>query len=299
LFDFCVRVDRAKFNKRTLDALIKAGAFDSMDQNRAALSASIDLAFQFSASQQANVHQAGLFDAPDEHGSSSKEPGLVHQIPWEVRERLMMEKAALGFYLSGHLFDAVEGEVRQFVKRKIEDLMDSREPQVLCGVIMDFKTINAQNGRIGLFKLDDKSGFIEAKVDEGLLNSARNLLRDDEVVVVLGKVQPDRFSGGLRLNVTQLWDLPSARCRFGKYLKLTVNGTRPEIARILKDHPAQVEQTEQGELLRGLPIRLCLLREKVSAEVQLGSKAKFFPSDAALASWMVQAHEGQIQIVYD
>lgn len=299
LFDFCVRVDRAKFNKRTLDALIKAGAFDSIDRNRAALCASVDLAFQFSASQQANVHQVGLFDAPDEHGSSSKEPSLVHQMPWDVRERLMMEKAALGFYLSGHLFDAVESEVRLFVKRKIEDLMDSREPQVLSGVIMDFKTINAQNGRIGLFKLDDKSGFIEAKVDEGLLNSARNLLRDDEIVVILGKVQPDRFSGGLRLNVMQIWDLPSARCRFGKYLKLTVNGSKPEIARILKDHPAKIELTDQGEMLRGLQIRLCLLREKVSAEVQLGPKAKFFPSDAALASWMAQVHEGQIQIVYD
>jgi len=132
-----------------------------------------------------------------------------------------------------------------------------------------------------------------------LLNSARNLLRDDEIVVILGKVQPDRFSGGLRLNVMQIWDLPSARCRFGKYLKLTVNGSKPEIARILKDHPAKIELTDQGEMLRGLQIRLCLLREKVSAEVQLGPKAKFFPSDAALASWMAQVHEGQIQIVYD
>jgi DNA polymerase-3 subunit alpha len=220
-------------------------------------------------------------------------------MPWDVRERLMMEKAALGFYLSGHLFDAVESEVRLFVKRKIEDLMDSREPQVLSGVIMDFKMINAQNGRIGLFKLDDKSGFIEAKVDEGLLNNARNLLRDDEIVVIMGKVQPDRFSGGLRLNVMQIWDLPSARCRFGKYLKLTVKEAKPEIARILKDHPAKVELTDQGETLRGLQIRLCLLREKVSAEVQLGPQAKFFPSDAALASWMAQVHEGQIQIVYD
>ena len=300
LFDFCVRVDRSKFNKRTLDALIKAGAFDGLDRNRSSLVASIDLAFQFALSQQANAQQIGLFDAPDEHGSGTKEPELVNTIPWDIKERLMMEKQALGFYLSGHLFDSVKTEVRRFAKRQIADLMDSREPQLLAGVIGDFKAINGQNGRIGLFKLDDQSGFIEARVDDALMQANRDLFKDDEIVVVMGKVQPDRFSGaGLRLSVTQIWDLPSARCRFGKYLKLAVNGANPDIARVIQDHPAKIEMTEQGQLVKGLPVRLSLERGQVSAEIQLGKNARFFPSDAALASWMVQAHEGQLQIVYE
>jgi DNA polymerase-3 subunit alpha len=178
--------------------------------------------------------------------------------------------------------------------------MDSREPQILAGVITDFKIINATNGRIGLFKLDDKSGTIEAKVDDATLNANRHLFKDDEVVVIMGKVQPDRFSGGgLRLNVNQIWDLSMARCRFGKYLKLTVNGSPPDIDRMIKDFPPHIEDTEQGELVKGLPVRLKLLRDQVTAEIQLGSHVKFFPSDAALASWMVQAHDGQSQIIYD
>jgi DNA polymerase-3 subunit alpha len=300
LFDFCVRVDRSKFNKRTLEALIKAGAFDALDRNRSALVASIDLAFQFALSQQANAQQIGLFDAPDEHGSGTKEPELVNTMPWDIKERLMMEKLALGFYLSGHLFDAVKSEVRRFAKRQIADLMDSREPQLLAGVISDFKAINGQNGKIGLFKLDDQSGFIEARVDDALMQANRDLFKDDEVVVVMGKVQPDRFSGaGLRLSVNQIWDLPSARCRFGKYLKVAVNGVNPDVARVINDHPAKVEMTEQGQLIKGLPVRLSLERDQVSAEIQLGKNARFFPSDAALASWMVQAHEGQLQIIYE
>jgi len=300
LFDFCNRVDRTKFNKRTLEALIKAGAFDGIDRNRAALVASIELAFQFAQSQEANSLQVGLFDDAGEHGSGTQEPAMVAQLPWDIKERLTQEKSALGFYLSGHLFDAVESEVRQFAKRKIEDLMDSREPQILAGVITDFKVINATNGRIGLFKLDDKSGTIEAKVDDSTLNANRHLFKDDEVVVIMGKVQPDRFSGGgLRLNVNQIWDLSMARCRFGKYLKLTVNGTPPDIDRMIKDFPPQIEETEQGELVKGLPVRLKLLRDQITAEIQLGNRIKFFPSDAALASWMVQAHDGQSQIIYD
>ena len=57
--------------------------------------------------------------------------------------------------------------------------------------------------------------------------------------------------------------------------------------------------SEQGELVRGMPVRLKLLRQGAQAEVQLGEQAKFFPSDAALSRWMAQAHEGDARIVYD
>ena len=57
--------------------------------------------------------------------------------------------------------------------------------------------------------------------------------------------------------------------------------------------------SEQGELVRGLGVRLALRRDAAVAELQLGDEAKFFPSDAALASWMAQADQGQTQIVYE
>jgi DNA polymerase-3 subunit alpha len=301
LYDFCVRVDRTRLNKRAVEALIKAGAFDNLHLNRAALLASIDRAFEFAAAAAANAHQGGLFDlmGEDAHGSSTQEPGLVDMLPWEVKERLTHEKTAIGFYLSGHLFDAVALEVRRFVKRSIADLIDSREPQLLAGIISDFRVINGQRGKLGLFKLDDKSGMIEARIDEGLMNANRALMRDDELVIVMGKVMPDRFSGGLQLNVNQVWDLSAARCRFGKYLRVQVNGQVPDVNRLLSDFPPRKEMTEQGELLRGLPVRLALQREGAAAELQLGEGAKFFPSDAALAGWMAQADRGQAMVVYD
>jgi DNA polymerase-3 subunit alpha len=216
-----------------------------------------------------------------------------------VKERLTHEKVALGFYLSGQLFDEVEREVRRFARTRIEDLMDSREPQLLAGIVSDMRVINGQRGKLAIFKLDDKSGVIEATADEKTIHEYRNVLKDDELVIVMGKAQPDRFSGGLRLVINQVWDLGQARCRFGKYLRVTVNGTSPDIARLLRDHPAKVESSDQGELVRGMGVRLHVLREGAHAEVQLSESAKFFPSDAALASWMAQAHEGQSQIIYD
>ena len=300
LYDFARRVDRSRLNKRTVEALIKAGAFDCLDLNRASLLASVDRAFDFAAASEANANQGGLFDMGDDtHGSSQQEPELVSAMPWGVKERLTQEKTALGFYLSGHLFDEVDREVRSFVKTRIDDLMDSRDAQLLTGIVSDMRVINGQRGRLAIFKLDDKSGMIEATADEATMNTYRNILRDDELVVVMGKVQPDRFSGGLRLSINQAWDLNQARCRFGKYLRVAVNGTVPDVARIVREHPARVEASEQGNLVRGLGVRLQVLREGANAEIELGDIAKFFPTDAALASWMAQAYQGQSQIIYE
>ncbi|MEY3135832.1 MAG: polymerase subunit alpha, partial [Pseudomonadota bacterium] len=305
LFDFCVRVDRSRLNKRTVEALVKAGAFDALQRNRASLAASIDRAFDFSTATAANANQGGLFDmmGDDAHGSSTQEPELVDVLPWGVKEQLTNEKTALGFYLSGHLFDAVEREVRLFAKRKIDDLIDSREPQLLAGIVSDFRVINGQRGKLALFKLDDKSAVMEATADEAMINANRHLFKDDELIIVMAKMQVDRFAGGYRLSIQQVWDLPSARCRFGKFLRVAVNGRAPEVAKLVKAFPPQREITEQGELLRGLPVRLKLERKTdsvaASAELLLGEQAKFFPSDAALSSWMAQADQGKAEIVYE
>ncbi len=323
LFDFYVRVDRTKINKRCVEALIKAGAFDSLQLNRAALMASVERASDFAAVAEANANQGGLFDmgtddGQDDHGASTREPDLVESMPWGVKERLGFEKTALGFYLSGHLFDEVALEVRQFAKRQIDDLIDTREPQLLAGIVSDFRVINGQRGKLGLFKLDDKSGSIDARVDEALINAHKNLLKEDELVIVMGKAQPDRFGGGaMQLTVNQIWDLEQARCRFGKYLKVEVNGKAPDVQRMVQDFPAKREMTEQGLLVRGLPVRLSVSRSAAEApageaagegeslavgaraELQLGDAAKFFPTDAALAGWRAQAHRGACSIVYE
>jgi DNA polymerase-3 subunit alpha len=309
LFDFCARVDRSRINKRTVEALIKAGAFDAIHLNRASLIASVDLAFEFGAAALANANQCSLFDmgGPDEIGSSTQEPELVQATPWGVKERLTFEKTAVGFYLSGHLFDEVVTEVRRFAKRPIAELIDTREPQLLAGIVTDMRVINGQRGKLALFKLDDKTGVIEARADESLINAHKDLLKDDELVIVMGKQQPDRFSGGMQLTVTQIWDLEQARCRFGKYLLVSgqtgENGLKLDVARLLKDFPAKKEVSELGDLWRGLGVRLALNCASeagaASAELQLGERAKFYPSNAALASWWAQATPGKVEIIYD
>lgn len=298
LFDFCARVDRSRINKRVVEALIKAGAFDLLHADRAQALASVSLAFDWADTQAAHADQGGLFDFGDSHAASTQEPALVNAEPWSIKERLTLEKTAIGFYLSGHLFDQCEGEVRQFARRRIADLVDSREPQMLAGIVSDLRIVNGQRGRVAIFKLDDKSEVIEAVADEKLLDANRELLKDDELIVVQGKVQPDRFSGGLRLNLQQVWDLATARCRFARYLRVKVNGQVPPVRQLVGEFPPKRETTEHGELVQGLPVRLLVQREGAVGELDLGDDGRFFPSDAALQRWQQLAH-GAAQLVYE
>ncbi|MDT8998085.1 DNA polymerase III subunit alpha [Paucibacter sp. APW11] len=302
-FDFCARVDRKAVNKRVVEALIKAGAFDTMQVERSQLLASVALGYTYADNLAANADQGGLFDFDDTHGSSTAEPDLVEAKPWSIKERLSLEKTAIGFYLSGHLFDQCGDEVRRMVKRRIVDLQDSREPVMVAGIVADMRIINGHRGRVAIFKLDDKSDAIEAVANEELINANKELLAEDSLIIVSGKVQNDRFSGGLRLNVQQIWDLAGARARFGKFLRLEANGVTPPVAEVIQQWPARQIDTEQGRLTLGLSLRLTIKREGAVAELDLGDAAKFWPVDEALALFAPPAKNGDAgalpQIVYD
>ncbi len=306
LFDFCSRVNRKAVNKRAVEALVKAGAFDALhpeqQAGRAALLASVGLAMDWAETQQANALQGGLFDignASEAHGSSKQEPALVSVAGWDIRERLLQEKAALGFYLSGHLFDAWKDEVRRFARQPIADLVDSREPQLLAGIVTDPRTVNGQRGRVIIFKLDDGSETIEAVANDELFAAQRDLMQEDQLIIVQGKLQPDRFSGGLRLNVAQVWDLAAARARFARYLAVDLNGGTPPVADVLRLWPPKRIDSEQGPIQQGLSVRLRLCRADATAELDLGDDARFWPCDEALGRWRAIAHGGQSKIVYE
>jgi DNA polymerase-3 subunit alpha len=318
LFDFAARVDRSRVNKRVVEALIKAGAFDALHPDRARALASVSLAFEWADDQQANALQGGLFDFGDTHGSSMHEPELVEAPEWSIRERLMAEKSALGFYLSGHLFEQHAEEVRRFAPRRIAELTDSREPVLVAGIVGESRVVNGQRSRVGIFRLDDQSESIEAVADERLLEAHKDLFKEDELIVVQGRVQTDRYSGGgLRLNVQQVFGLPSARARFGRYLTVTVQGSTLPVQEVLALWPAVVRSTDEGDTVQGLRVRVRVLRtptlqaaqaaldgEDFAAlgavgEVDLGDTARFWPADEALARWRAVAHEGLARVVYE
>ena len=299
-------MDRKAVNKRAVEALVKAGAFDLLHADRAATLASVALAFEWADTQDANALQGGLFDMGDSHGSSTQEPALAGVPPWDVRERLMQEKSALGYFLSGHLFDAWRDEVQRIARTPLAELAAAAaarrgpgEVQVMAGIVTDARSVNGQRGKVLIFKLDDGSEAVEAVVNDELIAHQRELLVEDQLVILQGKLQQDRFTGGVRLNVLQVWDLAAARARFGRYIAVDINGSSPPVADVLRLWPAKRVVTEHCDLQQGLAIRLRVQRSTATAEIELGDDARFWPCDEALGRWRSIAHGGVAKIVYD
>src|SRR5690606_26806741 len=136
LFDFCARTDARKVNKRALEALIRAGAFDQLGTDRAVLMASMPDAM-LTAEQAANNSSSGIADLfgdvvpMGDSGDVYKDFCSVR--PWSTKQRLEGEKETLGLYVTGHPIDDYEAELRRFVPNRIVDLKADSHTQTVAG----------------------------------------------------------------------------------------------------------------------------------------------------------------------
>src|SRR3954467_2000082 len=114
LFDFCRRVDKRHLNRRVVEALVRAGAFDALDGERARLLASVGRALEAAEQAERAAAQSSLFaEAEAPRGGRD---AYVDAEPWDARRKLLEEKAALGFSISGHLFSIYERELAGFAR---------------------------------------------------------------------------------------------------------------------------------------------------------------------------------------
>ncbi|MGB8302133.1 MAG: OB-fold nucleic acid binding domain-containing protein, partial [Azonexus sp.] len=222
LFDFCQRCDKRMVNRRTIEALIKAGAFDSIDADRHKLLASTGIAMDFAEQAERNAMQSSLFDI----GTNAEEhaPQYIAAPPWDEKEKLMQEKTALGFFFSGHPYNTCKKELARFVRRPLNRLEPAKEMTTIAGVVVGVRTQMTRKGKMLFVQLDDGTGMVEVSVFNELFEAERTKIVTDEVLVIEGKVSYDDFSGGNRVVADKLMTLGEARARFAKHLLLYMNG---------------------------------------------------------------------------
>ena len=193
VLDFCARVSSRKLNKKALESLIRGGAFDSLEPNRARLFASRESLLSYNAMKQhvpANG-QGMLFDLP----SSVAAPTLEESERWDDRTRLENELEVLGFFISSHPLRKYSSELEKYRPlhdtESIKQAKDGSEVRI-AGVVrsIEIKNIKKGTGNIGYLVLEDLNGFIEAIVFNDTLRSSRTLLEQKiEPVIVKGKVE--------------------------------------------------------------------------------------------------------------
>jgi DNA polymerase-3 subunit alpha len=269
LFDFCKRVDKKQINRRTIESLIRAGAFDCLAIDRAILLASVSFAMECADQEAKAANQVSLFGGDD--SDLVAPPEYVKAAPFTDRQKLAEEKIALGFYLSGHMFDSFAPEARRFARTKLAELEPSREPRMLCGVITGIRPQMTQRGKILIVTLDDKTAVVEVTVYSEVFEENKKMFKDDEFLAVVGKVSEDRFSGGLRISAEKVFDITAARVSYGKQLGLAL--------------PTSVDARKVAEVLTphrhadGLPVSARITPQGVSCTLQLGEAWRVAPSD--------------------
>jgi DNA polymerase-3 subunit alpha len=280
LFDFCSRVDKRLVNRRVLEALVRAGAFDSLDGNRARLLASAGRALEAAEQAEAQASQVSLF------GEAEAPRGGAHIIveapPWDARQKLLEEKAALGFYLSAHLFSIYERELAKFPRTTLARLSPG-DKVWMAGVVVAARTQMTRRGRMMVVMLDDATAQVEISVFNELFERHREKLKEDALLIVSGKVQDDQFSGGLRVLAEDLLDLDALRARYAARLKISMNGGAD--AKRLQQVLAPYRATGGGACL----VVVAYGNGKAACEVVLGEEWRVRPDGkliADLGEWL-------------
>jgi DNA polymerase-3 subunit alpha len=230
LFDFCARVEKGLVNRRVVEALVRAGAFDALDAERAKLFASVGRALEAAEKAAADAGQESLFGGVFGGAASGvAEIEYVKTRPWTERERLANEKLALGYYFSGHLFAEYEAEARRLAPTRLADVKQAREAIRLAGVIVSARTQNTRRGRMGVIVLDDGSAQLELMIFAELFDRRRALLKEDTLVFVTGRVR--EFDGRLSVSADDVMDLAEARAKAQAALRIEMEGAA-DVARL-------------------------------------------------------------------
>jgi DNA polymerase-3 subunit alpha len=296
LFDFANRVDRRMANRRVIEALIRAGAFDTIAPEqppcRASLVASVGIAMDAAEQTAANAQQGGLFDFPGETAAPMAD--YVRVRPWGERERLKEEKTAIGFFLSGHPFNAYKEEVRRFVRRPLSQVDPSKDLITLAGVVMEVRSKMSSRGKIAFVILDDGTTPREVSVFSEVFDANRQRIVVDEVLVVEVKVSNDDFSGGLRIVADKMMTLGEARGRFAKGLQLKLNGNLGPAANAAERLQTLLTPYRAGEC----PVRVRYTNAAAEADLPLGRDWKIRPEDRLLESLREWLPGDAVEVVY-
>ncbi|MDD3653858.1 MAG: DNA polymerase III subunit alpha [Desulfotomaculaceae bacterium] len=188
--DFCRRLDPKVINKRVLESLIKCGAFDSLGHRRAQLMAAVDTGLSL-AQQSQRERENGQLSLLDLFGGSTAVGiNLPDVAEFAQDQLLMLEKEALGLYITGHPLSQYRAELSRLATARVADLADLPDDSnvILGGLITGVKHINTRKGDMMAFlTLEDLTGTVEVVVFPRTFLSHRSAIVMDGVVLLKGR----------------------------------------------------------------------------------------------------------------
>lgn len=201
--DFVERISGTKVNKKTIEALIKAGAFDSLGLDRKHLLYLLDTVIdRIHKSTSKSKKQATLFDMAE---VGEEDTLNIPDIPSStINERLNWEKETLGFFLTGHPLDVYESKISAYPVKRIVDILDLEDGEnvLVCGIVTSLKeTLTREGERMAFVGFEDKTGKIELVVFPNVYRDSDVLFAMGEPLLVKGSVSTDIASDSKKILV--------------------------------------------------------------------------------------------------
>lgn len=277
LFDFCHRIDLKKINKRTLEALIRAGALDCLGIERSSLMAQLPEAVQ-AAEQARSNRETGIMDLFGEVEEVQRKPAKPVK-PWSDEVRLKGEKDTLGLYLTGHPIDVYRNELKAFIPSKINELTPTRRgvTTVFAGLVVD--VANFPNRMV--VTLDDGTARIEVSANHERFQRFKDIVQTEKVVVIEGEIYEregfDRPMGRL----TKAFSLNEIRQKRANSIQIHLH-TEHLSKTLSQDLQTMLLPYCNVDLCTHIPVILHLDYAYAQAELHLGIQWKVAPLDEAL-----------------
>ena len=233
LFTLCEDIDLRLVNKRVLESLIKAGAFDSAfgsrhaATRRAQLVAVVDRALEHGGRLQRDRErgQTQLFESTGPADGAGDDVALPDVAAWSESEQLAHEKEALGLYLSGHPIDGYRDQLEAAGAQAITSLATS-EPSVLVGgIISAYRPLKTKRGApMAVLTLEDRAGSMEVVVFPKTYERCASVLAPDRLVLVSGKLDKDEETARLMADTVQ--PIETLTGSVGRTLSIHLTSTR-------------------------------------------------------------------------
>jgi len=219
LFDFCCRVDLRLVNKKTIEGLIQAGAFDGINPSRAQLFDCVERAIQFGqqSKNQLSKGQSSLFETNTGTKNNALYPQMPYVAPWTESEKLSREKAVLGFYVSGHPLLKFEREISAFTTAQLGNPgeIKSGSNVRVAGIVTSIKKkIDKKGNMMAFIVLEDFSGKGECIVFSDAYRQYQEFLKPDSMIMVIGGAEQNGDS--LRIIAREILPMDKVRARFTK-----------------------------------------------------------------------------------
>ncbi len=245
LGDLCKRVDSRALNKKALEALVQAGAFDRIHPNRKQTMASIEptLNWAVKRSKDKASGQGSLFDmfssgAPEEDIFDAP-PTCAAVEDYLPQEKLQLEKELLGFYVSDHPLKSISKSARLLAPINLTDLEAAKEDVTVTAIVIltEIKNVTTKKGdTMAILQLEDLSGSAEAVVFPKVYGKVREFLQKDNRVIVWGKVDRKEETAKLFIDDMQkIADVSLVRLELKREQALD-SGVLEQLREVLRPH---------------------------------------------------------------